>query len=256
MSDLKVSILQPDPVWEDKKANLGLYDRMIGDLNSPDLILLPEMFDTGFSMNVSRLAEPMGGPVVSWMREKAFLTGAVVAGSTIIREGDSIFNRLVWAQPDGTLDFYHKRHLFSMGSEHLHYSPGTERRSFTCKDWKVRALVCYDLRFPVWSRNDDDYDLLVYLANWPSARHHVWKSLLVARALENQCWCIGVNRTGRDGMDLDYLGDSGVIDARGKAYWSGADQGVLEYSLSLSDLHEFRKKFPVLKDRDNFTLLP
>ncbi len=256
MSDLKVSILQPDPVWEDKKANLGLYDRMIGDLNSPDLILLPEMFDTGFSMNVSRLAEPMGGPVVSWMREKAFLTGAVVAGSTIIRERDSIFNRLVWAQPDGTLDFYDKRHLFPMGSEHHHYSPGTERRSFTCKDWKVRALVCYDLRFPVWSRNDDDYDLLVYLANWPSARHHVWKSLLVARALENQCWCIGVNRTGRDGMDLIYLGDSGVIDARGKAYWSGADQGVLEYSLSLSDLHEFRKKFPVLKDRDNFTLLP
>lgn len=256
MSELKVSILQPDPVWEDKRANLGLYDQMIGDLNSPDLILLPEMFDTGFSMNVGHLAESMNGPVVSWMLEKAVLTGAVVAGSTIIRDGDAIYNRLVWAQPNGSLDFYDKRHLFSMGSEHLHYSPGTERKSFSCKGWKIRALVCYDLRFPVWSRNDDDYDLLVYLANWPSARHHVWKTLLVARALENQCWCIGVNRSGRDGMDLDYFGDSGVIDARGKAYWSGAAPGVLEYSLSLSDLHEFRKKFPVLKDRDNFTLLP
>lgn len=254
MSQLKVAILQPDPVWEDKTTNLALYDRMIGDLGSPDLILLPEMFDTGFSMNVGQLAETMDGPVVSWMREKAALTGAVVAGSTIIRDGDAIYNRLVWAQPNGSLDFYDKRHLFSMGSEHLHYSPGTERKSFSCKGWKIRALVCYDLRFPVWSRNDDDYDLLVYLANWPSARHHVWKTLLVARALENQCWCIGVNRTGRDGMDLNYLGDSGVIDARGKAYWTGADQGVLEYSLSLTDLHDFRRKFPVLRDRDSFTL--
>lgn len=254
MSQLKVAILQPDPVWEDKTTNLALYDRMIGDLGSPDLILLPEMFDTGFSMNVGQLAETMDGPVVSWMREKAALTGAVVAGSTIIRDGDVIYNRLVWAQPNGSLDFYDKRHLFSMGSEHLHYSPGTERKSFSCKGWKIRALVCYDLRFPVWSRNDDDYDLLVYLANWPSARHHVWKTLLVARALENQCWCIGVNRTGRDGMDLNYLGDSGVIDARGKAYWTGADQGVLEYSLSLTDLHDFRRKFPVLRDRDSFTL--
>ena len=254
MSELKVAIIQSNPVWEDKKANLAQYDRMIGDLKSPDLILLPEMFDTGFSMNVGQLAESMDGPVVSWMREKASLTGAVVAGSTIIREENRILNRLVWVHPDGNLDYYDKRHLFSMGSEHMHYSPGSERKTFTCKGWKIRALVCYDLRFPVWSRNDDDYHLLVYLSNWPSARHHVWKTLLVARALENQSWCIGVNRTGRDGMDLNYLGDSGVIDARGKADWSGENPGAFQYTLSLTELHEFRRKFPVLRDRDGFTL--
>ena len=254
MSELKIAIIQASPVWEDKKANLAQYDNMIGDLKSPDLVLLPEMFDTGFSMKVGVLAESMEGPVVSWMREKATLTGAVVSGSTIIRERDRILNRLIWAHPDGALEYYDKRHLFSMGAEHLHYAPGLERKTFTCKGWKVRALVCYDLRFPVWSRNDDDYDLLVYLANWPSARHHVWKTLLVARALENQCWCIGVNRSGRDGMDLNYLGDSGFIDARGTARWTGENPGVFEHSLSLSELQEFRRKFPVLRDRDDFTI--
>jgi omega-amidase len=252
--ELKVTLVQPDLIWEDKTANLEKISRMLEKLALTDLILLPEMFPTGFSMHVETLAEKMEGPTIGWMKEKAYEKQAVVAGSLIIAENGSYFNRLVWAQPDGNLQWYDKRHLFSMGEEHLHFTPGNQRMTVEWKRWKIRLLICYDLRFPVWSRNHDDYDLLIYTANWPSARHHVWKNLLTARALENQSFCIGVNRVGIDGMGLEYSGDSGCIDARGEAGWMGNIETTRTFTLSLSSLHTFRQKFPILKDRDAFTL--
>jgi omega-amidase len=250
---LSVTLVQPDSIWEGKTANLGKISKMLEKLELTDLILLPEMFSTGFSMHVETLAESMEGPTIAWMKEKAFGRQAVVAGSLIIQENGCYFNRLVWAQPDGKLQWYDKRHLFSMGEEHLHFTPGNQRVTVEWNGWKIRLLICYDLRFPVWSRNHDDYDLMIYTANWPSARHHVWKNLLTARALENQSYCIGVNRIGKDGMGLEYLGDSGCIDARGEAVWLGSEEKIQTFTLSKEQLHGFREKFPILKDRDGFT---
>jgi len=212
------------------------------------------MFTTGFSMQVEKLAEEMQGPTVKWMLGKASEFDAVITGSLIIRENNSFFNRMVWVEPDQQVRWYDKKHLFTMGEEHLNYSSGNRRVTLDWKGWKFRLLICYDLRFPVWSRNNDDYDVLVYAANWPSAKHQVWKTLLVARALENQCYCIGANRVGKDEMGLNYSGDSAFISPRGEAAWLGNAETSLTFSLSPDDLRPFRKKFPVLKDRDRFLL--
>lgn len=253
-SDLKISIVQFSPEWENREANLERCDALLGHAGNSSVVLLPEMFPTGFSMNAEALAEPMDGRTVVWMKSAASRMNSVISGSLMIREGGKFFNRLLWVTPDGDVQWYDKRHLFSMGEEHLHFSPGKERITLEWQGWKIRPLICYDLRFPVWSRNHDDYDLLIYLANWPSARHHVWKNLLVSRALENQCWCVAVNRTGVDGMNLSYLGDSAVIDPRGNAQWLGGSEAVQTFTLSHQALVEFRKKFPVLLDRDNFMI--
>lgn len=255
MSQFTLSLVQCSPLWEDKKANLDHLEDTFSQLPETDLILLPEMFATGFTMNVQEMGETMDGPVVTWMKSQASSRNAVVAGSCIIAAEGGFFNRLVWAFPDGAVRHYDKKHLFSMGEEHLYYTPGRERVTISWKGWRIRPLICYDLRFPVWSRNQDDYDLLVYLANWPSPRHHVWKTLLVARALENQCWCAGVNRTGTDGMNLNYSGDSGLIDPRGKAVWLGDAPCTHTTILDKADLISFREKFPVLKDRDMFNII-
>jgi omega-amidase len=252
--ELKVTLVQPDLIWENKTANLNKISVMLENLEETDVILLPEMFSTGFSMNVEEMAEEMNGPNVTWMKEMAVSNKAVVAGSLIISEECKFYNRLVWAQPDGQVQWYNKKHLFSMGEEHLHFTPGDQRITVKWKDWKIRLLVCYDLRFPVWSYNNDEYDLLVYVANWPSARHQVWKNLVVARALENQCYCIGVNRVGTDGMGLNYLGDSALVTPRGEATWLGNKETNRTFTLALDDLHLFREKFPVLKDQDRFIL--
>jgi omega-amidase len=252
--DLKVTLVQPDLVWENKAANLEKISGMLVNLAQTDLIVLPEMFTTGFSMKVKELAELMEGPSVNWMKAKASELQAVVAGSLIIEENGSFYNRLVWARPDGNLQWYDKRHLFSMGEEHLHFTPGSQRITVEWKGWKIRLLICYDLRFPVWSRNHDDYDLLIYTANWPSARHDVWKNLLAARALENQCYSIGVNRVGEDGMGIAYKGDSVCIDARGKTTWLGDGETTRTFSLSHEELQAFREKFPLLRNRDVFSL--
>jgi omega-amidase len=252
--ELKVTLVQPDLVWEDKNANLEKISGELVKLERTDLIVLPEMFTTGFSMQVEKLAEEMHGPTVKWMTEKSSEFQAVISGSLIIKENDNYFNRVVWVDPHKQVHWYDKRHLFAMGEEHLHYTPGNQRVTVEWKGWKFRLLVCYDLRFPVWSRNYDDYDVLVYVANWPSERHEVWKNLLIARALENQCYCIGVNRVGCDGMGLNYIGDSVLITPRGEAFWLGDSETTRTFSLSLSDLHAFREKFPVLRDRDRFFL--
>ena len=255
MSQLTLSIVQWSPLWENKKANLDHLDDTFRQLPETDLILLPEMFATGFTMNVQEMGESMDGKVVSWMKSQASSRDAVVAGSCIITVEGRHYNRLIWAFPDGVVLHYDKKHLFSMGEEHLHYTPGRERVTLSWKGWRIRPLICYDLRFPVWSRNHDDYDLLIYLANWPSPRHQVWKTLLVARALENQCWCAGVNRTGTDGMKLDYSGDSGLIDPRGNAVWLGDAPSIHTATLDKPELMSFRRKFPVLNDRDQFDFI-
>ncbi len=255
MKNINLTLVQPDIVWEDASANRKKYAEMLSSVEFTDVILLPEMFTTGFSMRSNELKETMDGPSVEWMKNVACQKSAVVAGSLIIRDGKDNYNRFVWVTPDGKTATYDKRHLFSMGEEHRHYSPGKERLILEYKGWRICPLICYDLRFPVWSRNAGDYDLLLYLANFPSPRHAVWKNLLVARAIENQSWCIGVNRVGKDGAGLDYEGDSGWVDPRGNAHFLGAAEGVHQITLSLQELQRFREKFPVLEDRDAFRLL-
>lgn len=255
MEDLKVTLVQANLFWEGISGNISHLTQLTSTIDKTDIIVLPEMFTTGFSMNAKQFAEPMDGPAVRWMIDMAGQKDAVLTGSLIISENDKYFNRLLWVTPDGKIQHYDKRHLFAFGDEHINYSPGPERLTVEWKGWKIRPLICYDLRFPVWARNHDNYDLLLFVANWPSARHHVWKNLLVARAIENQCWCAAVNRVGTDGMKLNYLGDSAVIDAKGKAVFIGEGEKVQSFFLSLKELHDFRKKFPVLSDRDDFELL-
>lgn len=252
--DLKVTLVQTDLFWENKNSNLEHVSGMLENLDTTDLILLPEMFSTGFTMNAGHLAEDMAGQTVSWMADKASELDAVVAGSLIVRENGCFYNRFVWAGPDRKLQWYNKKHLFSMGGEDRYYTPGKERVTLEWRGWKIRLMICYDLRFPVWSYNHDDYDLLVYAANWPESRQKVWKNLLVARALENQCYCAAVNRLGTDGTGLSHCGDSGLVSPRGDAVWMGNAETVRTFSLSLTGLHQFREKFPVLCDRDSFNI--
>ena len=172
-ADLRITLIQFAPAWEQKTANLDYCSKILAGIIESDLIVLPEMFTTGFSMNVKQMAESMDGPTVQWMQEKAGEAHAVIAGSTIIEENGNYYNRFLWVTPDGQVQHYDKRHLFSIGDEHMHYTAGSQRVTIEWKGWKIRPMICYDLRFPVWSRNHDDYDLLIYVANWPSPRHHV-----------------------------------------------------------------------------------
>jgi omega-amidase len=212
------------------------------------------MFTTGFSMSPEKLKESMNGFSVEWMKKTAYEKNASVVGSLIIEENGKIFNRAVWVFPDGNYQFYDKRHLFSMGGEQFSYSAGNKKLIVDFRGWKFCPLICYDLRFPVWSRNTENYDVLIYMANWPSARHFVWKNLLIARAIENQSYCVGVNRTGNDGIGLNYSGDSALITPKGISDFLGEKEKVHTYELSFNELHEFRKSFPVLGDCDTFTV--
>ena len=255
--DLKVSIIQTNLSWEDKTTNLNHFSEKIDKLpSSADVVILPEMFTTGFSMHPENLAETMDGSSVQWMKEKAGQHNIVLSGSLIIEESGNYLNRSITALPDGRLYTYDKRHLFRMGEENEHYSGGNKRMIFTYGNWRIFPLICYDLRFPVWSRNRDDYDLVFYVANWPESRRHVWKSLLLARALENQVYVVGVNRIGSGGQGLTYAGDSLVIDPKGTII--SKTEPYVESSetvtLSLSELNKFREKFPVGKDADDFEL--
>lgn len=254
MQNLKITIIQPDIVWEDINSNLEKYTEIITGIESTDLIVLPEMFTTGFSMNPKILKENMDGNSVKWMKKMANEKDASVVGSLIIEENGKIFNRAVWVFPDGKTEFYDKRHLFSMGKENLHYSSGSEKVIVEFRGWKFCPLICYDLRFPVWSRNTENYDVLIYMANWPSPRHNHWKTLLMARAVENHAYCIGVNRTGIHGTGLKYSGDSGMISYEGVAEFLGENENVKTFEISFPELLEYRKKLPFLKDIDNFQI--
>ncbi len=254
MKNLKVTIIQPDIIWEDVNANLNQYSSLLSQVGETDLIVLPEMFTTGFSMESEKLKETMEGTSVRWMKETANAKNVAIIGSLIIEENGKVFNRAIWVSPDGKMQHYDKRHLFTMGQEHLHYSSGKEKLLVEYKGWRICPLICYDLRFPVWSRNAENYDLLIYVANWPAARSHVWKSLLVARAIENQSYCIGVNRSGIDGYGISYSGDSALIDAKGTAAFLGEHPEIKTFEVDYHELHNFRKAFPVLNDRDKFSL--
>ncbi len=255
MENLKVTIIQPDIIWEKPKDNLKKYSQWIEKIEDTDIIVLPEMFTTGFSMDAEKLKEKANGPSVEWMKELAAKKDASVVGSLIIEENNKIFNRAFWIFPDGKIQKYDKRHLYTMGQEHLHYSPGKEKLIVDYKGWKFCPLICYDLRFPVWARNQEDYDVVLYLANWPSPRHHVWKNLLISRAIENQSYCFGINRVGTDGTGLKYLGDSACISPKGFAEFMGERENLKTFEISYSELYDFRKKFPLLNDRDSFQII-
>jgi omega-amidase len=263
MQDLTISLVQADLVWEDKNANLHQFDRLISQITEPtDLIILPEMFNTGFSMQAQALAEDMSGPTIQWMLENAREFNATIIGSMIIVEGGNHFNRLIAAHQDQTLNHYDKRHLFRMADEHLSFAPGLEVLTLEIKGWKIRPLVCYDLRFPVWSRNrytkEDgwSYDLAVYVANWPSARSIPWKTLPIARAIENQAFVATVNRIGTDGKGIPYSGDSQVVNSYGEVIAAlNQTESVNSIPLSRASLEKHRSVFPVGWDADQFEII-
>lgn len=256
MQTLRLTTIQSSLHWENISANLEMFDQKLQALTGKtDLVVLPEMFTTGFSMNAPRLAESMDGQTVQWLLEQSNALNAVVLGSFIAVENEKYYNRIVVAFPDGNLQIYNKRHLFSLADEHLTFTAGNELLVFEWKGWKICPLICYDLRFPVWSRNTDLYDLLIYAANWPDRRRQAWKTLLAARAVENQSYTVGVNRVGSDGMGHAYGGDSSVIDYNGNVLYRVSDtEGIFTIELSLEKQIEFRNKLQFLPDRDVFEI--
>jgi predicted amidohydrolase len=253
---LRVTMIQADLAWQDAAANRALFaSHFRGLVGHTDLIVLPEMFTSGFTMEAEACAEAMDGPTVEWLREEAVALGCAITGSLIVRDGGRHQNRLLWATPDGQLQHYDKRHLFRMAKEQEHYAAGSARLVVRYKGWRICPLVCYDLRFPVWSRNRGDYDLLLYVANWPARRSIAWKTLLRARAIENLAYVVGVNRIGRDGNGATYAGESAAIDFLGKAM--AGDRGgdfVETVVLDHESLVAFRNDFPAHLDADDFTL--
>lgn len=261
---LRVSVVQGDTRWHDPEGNRAYYGELIGALHGiTDLVVLPETFTSGFSNDVTDRAEDMDGPTVAWMRERARELDAAVTGSVQLRTGQGVSNRLVFATPDGEVQAYDKRHLFRYAGEHERYAAGRDRLTLDWRGWRVCPLICYDLRFPVFSRNrydveradDLDYDLLLYVANWPAARANAWRTLLRARAMENLCYVVGVNRVGTDGNGLAYSGDSAVVDYLGNAVSECMDMEVVSTTtLFLEELKAHRERFPAMLDADRFEL--
>src|SRR5690606_9045630 len=219
-----------------------------------DLVILPEVFTTGFHPGARQCAEPMGGRTCDWLLAQAERLRAVVTGSVVMRREDgAAVNRLLWATPEGALEYYDKRHLFRMAGEHQRYAAGRERKLWAVRGWRVLPQICYDLRFPVWSRNRDDYDLALYVANWPAARELHWNRLLQARAIENLCYVAGVNRIGRDEKQQAYSGDSSVYDPAGQLLVDASGMsGRFKSTLSAQRLREYRENFPAHMDADKF----
>ncbi len=249
---LKVALIQYDIEWEGTSANLKYLDRCLMNVEDDvDLAILPEMFHCGFSMNPTDQAHENGGEVLEWMIGCSIRYGFVIMGSVIVLENSQYYNRMFVVDGDDVQQ-YDKRHLFTMGGEHEVYAKGKDRLVVNVKGWRICPLICYDLRFPVWSRNSDEYDLLIYVANWPAPRKNVWNILLKARAIENQCYVIGVNRIGTDTIN-EYAGESQVINERGEELTNlNGNEGVAYVSLNMEELQKFRKRFPVLDDRDKF----
>lgn len=255
---MRLTIVQTALHWENPATNRAMLAEKLAPLaGQTDLVVLPEMFTTGFSMHAAALAEDMTGPTIHWLREQAARLGAAVVGSFICRENDRYYNRLVFMRPDGQADCYDKRHLFSLAGEHETYTPSSERLVTEWLGWRICPLICYDLRFPVWSRQDktEPYDLLLYVANWPARRGHHWRSLLPARAIENQCYVGAVNIVGADGNGYEYQGDSGIWDHTGMALCqiSGA-AGVYTGTLDLEAMRQYRRQLPFLEDADAFQI--
>ena len=289
MPPLTITLIQPDLRWEDKAANLELLGTRIDAIKEKtNLVILPEMFSTGFSMRPEALAEPMNGPSVAWMKQMAARKKVILTGSLIIEEKGRFFNRLIWMLPNGQYGTYDKRHRFAYAGEHEHYTAGHKRLIASVNGWKVNPLICYDLRFPVWSRQqlqepfalqdppgssasdqpvplpgnppgtlEPEYDLLVYVANWPERRSHAWKTLLQARAIENQAYVVGVNRVGNDGNNIYHSGDSMIVDPLGEVlYHAPKEESIFTCTLQPEKLEEVRTRFPFWRDSDQFTIEP
>ncbi|TXH53385.1 MAG: amidohydrolase [Bacteroidia bacterium] len=255
---LHISLVQPDIEWENKAANFAQYEHQIANIKEKkEIIVLPEMFTTGFSMHPERFAETMDGEAVSWMKQMAQQHRCILTGSLMIEEQGQYFNRLIWMMPNGAYYTYDKRHLFAFAQEDQHYTAGNKRLVVSVNGWKICLVVCYDLRFPVWLRNQSqEYDALIVVANWPERRAHAWKSLLMARAIENMSYVLGVNRVGIDGNGINHSGDSCVISPIGEVLWEQKDQAVVHtMTLDKNHLMNCRTQFPFLNDADKFVLM-
>ncbi len=260
VKDLRVTVVQTELIWEDVAANVDSLAKKLSAVKAgaTDVIVLPEMFGTGFTMNAVKVAETMKGKAVAWMRAMAAEKECCIAGSLVIKEESRNYNRLIWMRPDGSYDTYDKRHLFRMGEEQHTYSAGNKLLIVTLNGWKICPLVCYDLRFPVWSRNADNrYDCLIYVANWPNKRSYAWRQLLIARAIENLSYVVGVNRIGADGNGIEHSGDTAVTDAKGEiiSMTKSGEESVETVVLSWNALQEYRKNFPAAMDADKFRLI-
>ncbi len=261
MLALSVTLIQTALFWEDKNRNLAmLEDKIMGIDEKTNLVILPEMFSTGFSMRPSVLAETMDGQTIEWMKKISNAKKIIVTGSIIIEDNGHYFNRLIWMLPNGNYGFYDKRHLFAYAGEDQHYTAGNKRLITSVNGWKINLQICYDLRFPVWARQQSnespEYDLIIYVANWPERRNHAWKTLLTARAIENQSYVIGVNRVGEDGNQINHSGDSMLIDPLGNILFSKEQEEVIHsFVLTKDSLNQTRNEFPFWKDADQFNIL-
>ncbi|HEX7902894.1 MAG TPA: amidohydrolase [Chitinophagaceae bacterium] len=266
MPTLTITTIQTNLHWENKAANLRMLEEKItGIKEKTEIVVLPEMFSTGFSMNAKGLAETMEGETVQWMKRVAAAKKIILTGSIIAEEQGNHYNRLIWMLPNGQYGVYDKRHRFAYAGEDAHYTAGNKRLIASVKGWKINLQVCYDLRFPVWSRQtsplsgevgrEPEYDVLIYVANWPERRSLAWQTLLQARAIENQCYVVGVNRVGNDGNEIHYSGDSMIIDPLGEVLYAKKEaEDIFTITIDKSHLDKVREKFPFWKDADEFTL--
>lgn len=257
---LRVTLVQSELHWENIEANLKMFESALSAYTeASEIIVLPEMFTTGFSMNPTQYTEEQDGITIAWMKHLAAQKKSIVTGSTMIKENNTFYNRLIWMQPNGVFGSYDKRHLFSYADEHLHYTAGNKRFIAQVNGWKICTQICYDLRFPVWNRlaSANEYDVLMFVANWPSSRIEAWDSLLKARAIENQCYVVAVNRVGKDGKDNHYPGHSCVISPTGEIIYQQKDSvNIATIQLHKTTLLNTREKFPFSNDKDNFVLVP
>ncbi|MEZ4958698.1 MAG: amidohydrolase [Saprospiraceae bacterium] len=254
---LRITTVQSTLHWENAAENLSMFSKKLEGLaGKTDLVVLPEMFNTGFSMNAAAIAETMQGRTLDWLGKKAAELNAVVTGSLVIEDNGKFYNRLVWMQPDYCYELYDKRHLFTLAGEHEHYTAGKRKLIVAWKGWKICPLICYDLRFPVWSRNTENYDLLLYMANWPEKRGHHWRQLLMARAIENQSYVVGVNRVGEDANGFKYQGDTSVIDYAGNLLYRTAQvEDIFTITLHLDNMEAYRNNLQFLPDQDRYKIL-
>lgn len=255
---LNIVLIQTDIIWQNSIENLKNYSKIIREIKEEaDVVILPEMFTTGFSMQPKNIAEKMDGNTVQWMIETSKKTNTAICGSVIIEEESKFFNRFLFVHPSGEIDYYNKKHLFTLAGEDKTYTAGENKLIINYKGWKICPLVCYDLRFPVWSRNVESYDILLYVANWPKARIHAWDTLLTARSIENMCFTIGVNRVGVDGNNLEYNGHSAVYNCLGDRLISALPdkEELIRFVFDKAHISEIRTKLNFLNDKDTFEII-
>ena len=255
MQAINIAVVQTTLYWENIEANLPHFEEKIEKISDCDLVILPEMFSTGFSMKPEVFAQQSSKLTIPWLKKMSAQIDAAILGSFMHEENGKYYNALLFVQADGQMNWYFKRHLFTPGEESKHYTAGSERLVIDYKGWRICPLICYDLRFPVYSRNTENIDLMVYVANWPKPRNYAWQQLLKARAIENQVYVVACNRLGEDGNGVDHIGNSGIINYLGEEIGFGSDDKVFQFYLNKVSLDDYRVQFPVLSDRDSFTLL-